>query len=195
MHSCFADGIRNGIFLLICAVLAGCAVDVGPYTQAQSMEAAVQTVLAKQGYYQGPIDGTIGPSTSRAIRNYQRDHRLTPTGTINPALAASMGLAPSVNAGPAPFYTGYPAYYSGYAAPAYYAPPAVINLGWGGGWPVPGFGNYWNRGWGGGWGGWGGYGYRGWGGGYRGYGGGCGGGYRGYGGGGYGHGGGNGWRR
>ena len=162
MREIMSKGVRRGICMLLCLVLAGCAVDIGPYPQAQSVEAAVQSVLAKQGYYQGPIDGTIGPTTSRAIRNYQRDHRLTPTGTINPALTASMGLTgqSSVNIGPAPYYTGYPAYYSGYAAPAYYVPP-VVGVGWG-----TGYGGFWNRGWGG---------YRGWGGGY--------GGYRGYGGG------------
>ena len=158
MHSLFANWIRSGILGLICSVLVGCAVDIGPYPQAQSMEAAVQTVLAKQGYYQGPIDGAIGPATSRAIRNYQRDHHLTPTGTINPVLVVSMGLAGQQNVSIAPYYTGYPAYYSGYAVPAFYSPPAVI--GWGGGWPVAGFGSCWNRGWGGG------YGWRGYGGNY-----------------------------
>ena len=156
MHFRLANWIRPGIVVLICAVLAGCAVDMGPYPRTQSIEAAVQTVLAKQGYYQGPIDGTIGPATSRAIRNYQRDHRLTPTGTINPALAASMGLAAQGNAY-YPYYAGYASYYPWYSAPAFFAPPAVINLGWGGWWPSAGYGGCWNRGWGG-------YGYRGWGG-------------------------------
>lgn len=166
MRFSLSNGVWLGACLLICAVLAGCAVGVGPYPQTQSIEAAVQSVLAKQGYYQGPIDGTIGATTSRAIRNYQRDHRLTPTGTINPALIASMGLVgpSSVNVGSWPYYTGYPAYNPWYVTPTYYVPP-VIGVGWGGG-----YGGCWNRGWGG---------YRGWGGGY--------GGYRGYGVG-YGHG-------
>lgn len=155
--------MKFGFLALLCVLLAGCAYDMGSYSQAPSMEVAVQSVLAKQGYYQGPIDGRIGPATSRAIRNYQRDSGLTPTGTINPALVARMGLAGTVSVAPAPYYPGY----YGYAAPAYYAPPAVIGVGWGGGWPVGGYGGYWNRGWGG----------------YRGYGGGYG--YRGYGGGNY----------
>ena len=180
MHSFISNRIRYGFFILICAVLTGCAVDIGPNMPVQSIEAAVQTVLAKQGYYQGPIDGAIGPAASRAIRNYQRDHRLTPTGTINPALLSSMGLAPSAAIGPTAYYAGYPAYYPAFAASAFSLPVPVINLGWGGGWPVPSLWGYRNRGWYGGWGGyrgcgggwnrgWGGY--RGWGGGYRGYGG------------------------
>ena len=178
MHIFFTNGIRYVFFILICAVLSGCAVVTGPSVQTQSIEAAVQTVLAKQGYYQGPIDGTVGPATSRAIRNYQRDHRLTPTGTINAALVASMGLAPSATIGPAAYYAGYPAYYSAFAVPAYFPPAPIIGIGWGGGWPVPGFWGNWNRGWYGGCGGYrawdGGWNRGGWGG-YRGYGGNCGG--------------------
>ncbi len=173
MHLPRAQAMRFGLLALLCFLLAGCAYDMAPYSQAPSMEVAVQAVLAKQGYYQGPIDGRIGPATSRAIRNYQRDSGLTPTGTINPALVARMGLAGTVNVAPAPYYSGY----YGYAGPAYYSPPAVIGLGWSGGWPVgAGYGGYWNRGWGG----YGGCWNRGWGG-YRGYGGRYG--YRGYGGG------------
>lgn len=155
MHSLFDSWKRPGIFLVFCALLSGCAVDLGNYSQTQSLETAIQTVLANQGYYQGPIDGAVGPATSRAIRNYQRDNRLTPTGTINPALVASMGLAgrQTVSVGSASYFQSYPYY----AAPAYYAPPAVIGIGWGGGWPAGGYGGCWNRGWGG---------YRGWGGGY-----------------------------
>jgi len=145
--------IRTGVFLLFCLVLAGCAVEMLPFRQTQSLEATVQTVLAKQGYYQGPIDGAIGPATGRAIRNYQRDHRLTPTGTINPALVASMGLTVQENIVTAPYYTGYPACYPSSVYPAYYAPPAVIGVGWGG-WPggygYRGYGGYGyggNRGW------------------------------------------------
>jgi hypothetical protein len=139
MNFLLAPWIRQGLALLFCAVLGGCAVDF--FSDGQSMESAVQTVLVKQGYYRGPIDGTIGSGTSRAIRAYQRDHRLTPTGTINSALAASMGLAApaQANVGYAPYYNRYPSYYSSYAYPAYYAPPAVIGLGWGGNW---GWGNY-----------------------------------------------------
>jgi peptidoglycan hydrolase-like protein with peptidoglycan-binding domain len=147
---------------LFCAALSGCAVDFSP--DSQSMESAVQTVLTKQGYYRGPVDGTIGPGTSRAIRAYQRDHRLTPTGTINSALAVSMGLAvpTQTNLGFAPYYTRYPGYYSSYsgyyspyAYPAYYAPPATIGLGWssygrgwGGGYYGRGYCGSYGRGWG-----------------------------------------------
>ena len=160
----FARRLQLAVLIFLSAALAGCALEMVPVRQSQSVESAVQTVLAKQGYYQGAIDGTLGPATSRAIRNYQRDHRLTPTGTINPVLVASMGLAGQGNVGFLPaFY--YPSAYPAYSYPTYYAPPVYGGVGWGGWWPAAPYGNCWNRGYGG----WG-YGRYG-GGGYRGYGG------------------------
>ncbi len=152
MNSSLKCWLRLGVLIFFSAVLTGCALDMGTYPSAQSMETTVQAILAKQGYYQGPIDGAIGPSTSRAIREYQRDNRLTPTGTINPALIRSMGLVSqeSVSYMAGPYYAGYPAY----APPVYYTQPAVIGLGWGGGWPN---GNCWGNGYRG----YGGNGYRG----------------------------------
>jgi len=52
----------------------------------------VQQSLSQQGYYNGPIDGDIGPGSSNAIANYQSDHGLTPTGQINDPLLQSLGL-------------------------------------------------------------------------------------------------------
>ena len=133
----------SGAFLF-----GGCAMDIGSYPHVQSMEASVQAVLAQQGYYRGPIDGSIGPTTSRAIGNYQQDHRLTPTGTINPALVASMGLSVPQPTAVSSFSTGYPSYYTPYPPAIYNAPPAFIGAG--GAWPYAGYGSFWNRGWGGG---------------------------------------------
>jgi hypothetical protein len=56
--------------------------------------AAVQAELARQGYYDGPLDGVIGNESRRAIREYQRDHGLRVTGEITPELLASMKLRP-----------------------------------------------------------------------------------------------------
>lgn len=62
------------------------------YAGGGSIPSAVQQNLSQQGYYNGPIDGDIGPGTSNAISNYQSDHGLTPTGQINDPLLQSMGL-------------------------------------------------------------------------------------------------------
>ena len=53
---------------------------------------AVQRELAHRGYYNGPLDGAIGPKSSRAISRYQRDNGLRQTGTISQSLLGSLGL-------------------------------------------------------------------------------------------------------
>ena len=53
---------------------------------------AVQRELARRGYYNGPLDGSIGPKSSRAISRYQRDNGLRQTGTISQSLLRSLGL-------------------------------------------------------------------------------------------------------
>lgn len=55
-------------------------------------DAAVQSALARRGYYYGPIDGDIGPMSSRAIARYQADHGLAVTGSITSRLLRSLGL-------------------------------------------------------------------------------------------------------
>lgn len=64
----------------------------GYYARESSMDAAVQRALARRGYYEGPIDGAIGPQSRRAISRYQYDYGLQETGTITDGLLASLGL-------------------------------------------------------------------------------------------------------
>jgi len=55
--------------------------------------ANVQAALQQQGYYQGELDGLIGPLTRDAIANYQRDHGLYTTSTIDQPTLQSLGMA------------------------------------------------------------------------------------------------------
>ena len=57
-----------------------------------SMNAAVQQALARSGYYNGPIDGSLGPVSRQAIANYQSDRGMRVTGTPNNSLINSLGL-------------------------------------------------------------------------------------------------------
>lgn len=43
---------------------------------------AVQTQLAREGYYHGPIDGVWGPTTSDALSKYQTAHNMNATGKL-----------------------------------------------------------------------------------------------------------------
>ena len=62
-----------------------------PYAT-DSRVSEVQSALARAGYYDGKIDGQLGPGTRRALRNYQRDHNLGVTGHIDQALIEALRL-------------------------------------------------------------------------------------------------------
>jgi hypothetical protein len=52
----------------------------------------VQAALSKRGYYYGPTSGLVGPYTTQAISEYERDARLPITGTVTEALLQSLNL-------------------------------------------------------------------------------------------------------
>jgi hypothetical protein len=55
--------------------------------------ANVQAALQQQGYYHGEVDGLIGPLTRGAIADYQRDHGLYVTSSIDQPTLQSLGMA------------------------------------------------------------------------------------------------------
>lgn len=52
----------------------------------------VQEQLARAGYYDGPIDGLLGPMTREAIASYQADNGLAITSAIDEPTLATLGL-------------------------------------------------------------------------------------------------------
>ena len=52
----------------------------------------VQEQLARAGYYDGPIDGVLGPMTREAIAAYQADNGLAITSAIDEPTLATLGL-------------------------------------------------------------------------------------------------------
>lgn len=53
-------------------------------SQIESVVLQVQIGLAGYGYYEGPLDGVMGPMTREALRRFQADYGLDVTGTITP---------------------------------------------------------------------------------------------------------------
>jgi Putative peptidoglycan binding domain len=53
---------------------------------------AAQERLAQLGYYNGPVDGTFGPTTRDAVANYQIDNQLDVTGSLSPDTLQSLGV-------------------------------------------------------------------------------------------------------
>lgn len=52
----------------------------------------VQTRLQRNGYYSGPIDGSLGPMTRQAIAGFQADHGLAVTSAVDRPTLATLGL-------------------------------------------------------------------------------------------------------
>ena len=44
----------------------------------------IQTALSNAGFYQGTIDGKLGPKTQQAIKDFQSAHGLTADGRVGP---------------------------------------------------------------------------------------------------------------
>jgi Putative peptidoglycan binding domain len=55
--------------------------------------ANVQSTLQAQGYYQGEVDGLLGPITRAALGNYQRDNSLYTTEAIDEPTLQSLGMS------------------------------------------------------------------------------------------------------
>src|SRR4030095_8548170 len=59
---------------------------------ANATVSAVQSELAKLGYYNGAIDGSLGDQTEAALARYQEDRDLSVTGTVDAATLQSLGI-------------------------------------------------------------------------------------------------------
>ena len=53
---------------------------------------SVQAALDAQGYSPGSIDGQMGPNTRSALIKFQQDKGLTPSGTLDNATMAALGV-------------------------------------------------------------------------------------------------------
>jgi len=68
------------------------SIDTQPIYPVSSTGVSVQQALADAGYYNGPIDGVVGPGTGAAIAAYQEDNGLPISGRIDDELMSSLGL-------------------------------------------------------------------------------------------------------
>ncbi len=55
--------------------------------------ANVQTALQQQGYYQGEVDGLLGPETRAAVADYQRANGLAETAAVDQPTLESLGMS------------------------------------------------------------------------------------------------------
>jgi hypothetical protein len=58
----------------------------------QEMIRRAQKALNEEGYYEGEIDGVITPRVEKSLKDYQREHRLQETGTLDLETAQSLRI-------------------------------------------------------------------------------------------------------
>lgn len=71
-------------------------------TRAKPLVAEAQTLLTRRGYYIGAVDGIDGARTREALRHFQEDAKLTPTGSIDRSAVDAIKSADPAIRGDAP---------------------------------------------------------------------------------------------
>ena len=65
----------------------------GRIIEGRSLVSSVQSSLNQRGYNAGRVDGLWGPSTETALRQFQADNGLAPSGSLNHRTLAMLGVA------------------------------------------------------------------------------------------------------
>ena len=76
-------------------IFAGTPYEIAPTPIQRSVISGAQDILMERGYYRGSIDGAYGPATEFALRAYQAQANLQPTGVFDMDTLAAMQLLPS----------------------------------------------------------------------------------------------------
>lgn len=88
--------MRSAIRLTVALLLALSPVAVG--AQGNAVKQA-QQALVLQGYEIGTVDGRLGPRTRAALQQFQEMHGLAPSGELDAATRAALGLDGSAAGG------------------------------------------------------------------------------------------------
>jgi peptidoglycan hydrolase-like protein with peptidoglycan-binding domain len=85
--------------LLLIAMAVGAQIGSSPpAAQTQTKEAhragleQIQNALRQKGHDPGPVDGVMGPQTIAAVKAFQKEHGLTPTGQLDASTLAKLGM-------------------------------------------------------------------------------------------------------
>src|SRR5690349_25097563 len=73
------------------ALVAACLLPAGASARSGASVAALQVALRAVHAYGGTIDGIAGPGTRRAVRIFQRRHRLPVDGIAGPRTRRALG--------------------------------------------------------------------------------------------------------
>lgn len=89
----YAPGPR-GLRPEMSGIFDGTPFEVAPADVQQRVIVGAQTLLLRNGYYRGGIDGKFGSGTAGAVREFQADAGLAVTGRLDMETLAALGLLP-----------------------------------------------------------------------------------------------------
>lgn len=81
--------LRHGVFILF--VVLALVAPARSVAAGSPDVAALQVGLRDRGVYRGPIDGLAGSQTTTALKSFQRQAGLAPTGALGPSTRAAFG--------------------------------------------------------------------------------------------------------
>jgi peptidoglycan hydrolase-like protein with peptidoglycan-binding domain len=76
---------------------AGTPYEVASADVQRNVVASAQNILARRGFYRGPVDGAVGPDFAFSLRAYQSRVRLPVTGRLDLETLAALELLPGGN--------------------------------------------------------------------------------------------------
>ena len=82
-----------GAATAVAAPTAYVAAYAAPVTPPSDALAKAQAKLSGLGYYKGPVDGEYGPTTARAVEQFQVDNNLPVSGRLDLKTLSSLGIA------------------------------------------------------------------------------------------------------
>jgi murein DD-endopeptidase MepM/ murein hydrolase activator NlpD len=99
--------VRRTVVLLVCALAASATCAPAPVqARGSANTAALQVALKALHHYKGRIDGIPGARTRRAVRRYQRAHRLPVDGVAGPRTRRKLGARGRPSLGSRPMSLG-----------------------------------------------------------------------------------------
>ena len=93
----YAPGPR-GLQPEMSGIFDGTPYEIAPPALQQHVVTGAQTLLARRRFYRGSIDGTFGPETAVAVREFQSRIGIAPSGRLDMETLAVLGLLPGQHA-------------------------------------------------------------------------------------------------
>jgi peptidoglycan hydrolase-like protein with peptidoglycan-binding domain len=99
-------GVASALALVVASLAVALALPPATAGAASARTAALQVALGAVGLSPGPIDGITGPRTQRALRAFQRHHRLAADGIAGPRTRRALGRRGRPSLGSRPLRIG-----------------------------------------------------------------------------------------